>query len=519
MNCPKCGRVCPIDANFCARCGARLEHENVTFDQAEEPVQENDLRPLSANPVRLETGARPEGGARPKRKPLFEDYEPVEEIEKPKKDAGKVTDDSPTAVYKRPKALREQPPKAEAPKAETIKAADKGDVDVFRARPAGKTSVKKKVQFEDDDFGWDEDEEETLKKGKNPFKYMPGAIDDEEDELFGEEEEERKPRFSLFRRKKKDEREDYQEDDEEEDAPKERETAPRRKPLPAANKPVSHIRPVSQDKPMEDPVFLFEDEEEDEEEEGGKSGVGLKILALLTLVALAVFGVYFFKYTDTGRRWQASWGISKDPSDYIMLGNYHMQRGSVSEAAKDYYAAFSHAYSGFDYDLNDYQLSMNVAQGLVNATDYDRAVRLYKFIIDHWAQEKEPVEKLLALYQTLGMTAEYDELLSQKRELVAPQTQETQVETPETSQGGAVAAPKPTVPGGSYDSTVQIGLSAAQGAEIYYTLDGSKPDANSRKYDGFIILDGSATYLVRAIAVKDGVTSPEMTETYHIQMD
>ncbi len=153
------------------------------------------------------------------------------------------------------------------------------------------------------------------------------------------------------------------------------------------------------------------------------------------------------------------------------------------------------------------------------ASDYDRAVRLYKFVIDKWPQEKEPVERLLALYQTLGMTAEYEELMKQKGDLVLPQSQDqaqAAPAAPETSSG--LAAPTATVPGGSYDSTVQIGLSAAPGAEIFYTLDGSKPDTGARKYEGFIILDQSTTYVVRAVAVKDGAYSPEMTETYHIQM-
>ena len=502
MNCPKCGRACPLDANFCARCGAKLEHDNVIFEEnaapapAEEPAPEADARPLAANPVRPERSgespfvpSRSSGAARDQRKPLFEGYEPVEEpeAERPRKSPARETVpekaamekadkraaqmEEPTAIYQRP---RPDKARAEAPRIREERAA---------------------ALLDDDEFGWD-DEKPAKSSTRRPARARAG--------------EETKPIFTAHQRGTLPPVDDEEDELEAELSHSSAKKAPKRKPVPDAKKPVSHIRPVSQDKPLDDPVFLFEDEED--EAETRHSGVGLKILVVITLVALILFGVYFVKYTETGRRWQASLGISGNPSDYIELGNYHMTRGSYTEAAKDYYSAFR-------LEQTNYDLAMQVAQGLTEATDYDRGVRLYKYIIDNWPDRREPVDKLLALYQELGRTAEYDELRRPAGDQVPAQAPNPAPEAPQAPQAGSsVAAPTVSVPGGDYGSAVQLALSAVSGAEIYYTLDGSQPTVDSRRYEGFIILDESQTYTLRAVAVLDGAVSPELREVYQLNI-
>ena len=63
-----------------------------------------------------------------------------------------------------------------------------------------------------------------------------------------------------------------------------------------------------------------------------------------------------------------------------------------------------------------------------------------------------------------------------------------------------------------FEDTTSVTISAAQGAEIRYTLDGTKPTAASTLYSGAITL--SATTTVKAIAIVDGVSSSVATKTF-----
>lgn len=77
--------------------------------------------------------------------------------------------------------------------------------------------------------------------------------------------------------------------------------------------------------------------------------------------------------------------------------------------------------------------------------------------------------------------------------------------------------PVPAPAGGRYEQSVSVSLSsAAPDANIYYTLDGTVPDASSFKYDGTpIVLKESANLSV--IAEKDGVWSKAAAYGYIIK--
>lgn len=80
-----------------------------------------------------------------------------------------------------------------------------------------------------------------------------------------------------------------------------------------------------------------------------------------------------------------------------------------------------------------------------------------------------------------------------------------------------VAIPVASVAGGSYTSAQTVSLtSATDGADIYYTTDGSEPTmAGGTKYSTALTI--SATSVLKAIAVKNGmVPSSIVTETYTI---
>ena len=79
------------------------------------------------------------------------------------------------------------------------------------------------------------------------------------------------------------------------------------------------------------------------------------------------------------------------------------------------------------------------------------------------------------------------------------------------SQAESVDAP--TISGETpFDNTTQVTLSGPDGAEIRYTVDGSAPTAESHLYsEAFTLTD---TVLVKAIAIKNGVSSEVASKTF-----
>ena len=78
----------------------------------------------------------------------------------------------------------------------------------------------------------------------------------------------------------------------------------------------------------------------------------------------------------------------------------------------------------------------------------------------------------------------------------------------------AVDAPVFSLDGGAYVGVQTVELSAAEGCEIYYTLDETDPTTESTKYIAPITIEKTTT--VKAIAVKGGVSSLVATEVYSI---
>ena len=84
-------------------------------------------------------------------------------------------------------------------------------------------------------------------------------------------------------------------------------------------------------------------------------------------------------------------------------------------------------------------------------------------------------------------------------------------ETGGGQQTATVAAP--TFSGATqFTETTQVTMSGPEGASIFYTLDGSTPTDQSLEYEEPITL--SATTTVKAIAIKDGVSSSVTTRVF-----
>ena len=84
---------------------------------------------------------------------------------------------------------------------------------------------------------------------------------------------------------------------------------------------------------------------------------------------------------------------------------------------------------------------------------------------------------------------------------------------PSGEPSGTVTVSAPQFSGETqFTDTTQVTMSAEAGAEIRYTLDGSTPSAESTLYSEPVTLTSTTT--VKAIAIKDGVSSEVTTRTY-----
>lgn len=83
------------------------------------------------------------------------------------------------------------------------------------------------------------------------------------------------------------------------------------------------------------------------------------------------------------------------------------------------------------------------------------------------------------------------------------------------SAASVVATPTFSPAGGTYTSAQNVTISTTtSGATIYYTTDGTTPTSSSTQYSGAITVSSNMT--IKAIAVKDGVSSTVATAIYII---
>ena len=94
-------------------------------------------------------------------------------------------------------------------------------------------------------------------------------------------------------------------------------------------------------------------------------------------------------------------------------------------------------------------------------------------------------------------------------------TPEAEPEAPETDGEAlppSLAAPVFDTAPGTYGHELSVQISAAEGAQIYYTTDGSEPTAESELYEGPVSIQEGL--LLRAVAVAEGESSPVAEAAY-----
>ncbi len=245
-----------------------------------------------------------------------------------------------------------------------------------------------------------------------------------------------------------------------------------------------------------------DEDEDDEEEEGGKAGhVFAIIIAVLTLLIILAGCYVFLFYTSAGSRMRANMDFAADYGDYVLNGDWQLEKGNESDASASYYKAFRLA----DSDLGKY---MELAQRFEKC-DTARAEQLYLFLIEKYPEENDPYDYLMAFYAKEKKQDEYNALQTYRAQhqtgYVAPAQQLEIPDMPTCNQES-----------GRYTASLKVQLSAEDGCTVYFTIDGTEPTSDSQMYTGqFTLYSGKHT--LKAIAVNvTGVASAVLEREFNI---
>ncbi|MBR6771456.1 MAG: S-layer homology domain-containing protein [Lachnospiraceae bacterium] len=105
--------------------------------------------------------------------------------------------------------------------------------------------------------------------------------------------------------------------------------------------------------------------------------------------------------------------------------------------------------------------------------------------------------------------------LSEKIFTVAFHTKESIVNPEPIPIVQMAAAPNFSIKSGTYSANQYVTIqSATEGAAIYYTMDGTRPDTSSAKYTTAIQVDRSVT--IKAIAIKEGMTDSQIISAVYV---
>ncbi len=91
-----------------------------------------------------------------------------------------------------------------------------------------------------------------------------------------------------------------------------------------------------------------------------------------------------------------------------------------------------------------------------------------------------------------------------------------QDEVPEKSE---ISIPIFSIEGGTFEEAVEVSITAEDGLDIYYTVNGGSVDGESILYESPIVLEEDGEYVINAIAIDDsGNMSETVSQTYIIEI-
>ncbi len=189
---------------------------------------------------------------------------------------------------------------------------------------------------------------------------------------------------------------------------------------------------------------------------------------------------------------------------------YNYDKGMEYYNSQDYNQAvdfLSKAYATSDGKKN-VEMMCALADAYNRTGQTDKAIEVLKEALAYDKLNEKALTALAQLYQDNKNGAELTELIRDYKG----------TKSESVLDAYKVSAPTPSETPGNFDDAIELRLMAADGCDIYYTVDGSEPTAKSIKYSGSIKIEKD-TVTVKAIAVNSiGVNSDIAEFTYTIAL-
>lgn len=170
--------------------------------------------------------------------------------------------------------------------------------------------------------------------------------------------------------------------------------------------------------------------------------------------------------------------------------DFQMAQAETEFSNKDFENALKYVDRALSLKPDSSEAKILEAKICLKNEDEAGALGILQSVVKTDPENTSAYGELLRLYK---QNEEYDsikELMDSASEKMRSTYKEYICELPGLSQGEGTYA----------EETAVEFINVPEGGEVYYTLDGSKPDKNSKKYSGAIDLDEEGTYVLKYIA-------------------
>ncbi len=213
------------------------------------------------------------------------------------------------------------------------------------------------------------------------------------------------------------------------------------------------------------------------------------IIILCSIVAAIFLIIIIYAFVSTSQKGKSLAYQYNKAVEYMDEGMYAKARVCIDKA--------------LEIDAEDQKTLLKNAELYLLEGKKGKAINEYLDLIALYPMEEDAYEKLLALYEKDNDKEAILDLVnsikSSNRKILNLFTDYI------------VAVPEFEIKPGTFDKETKVTISAATNAQIFYTVDGITPTANSELYsDGILLEEG--THIIRAIAINDYDISSKIVE-------
>lgn len=224
-----------------------------------------------------------------------------------------------------------------------------------------------------------------------------------------------------------------------------------------------------------------------------KNVIIIAILAIL-LVAIIVVSVLFFIRSKNEEKYKKYYNAGVEYYD-----------------AKNYAAAATQFNSAANHAVNDSE-RIAVYEKLWHSYEYmgeyaDEEINVLEKLVELNPSEISYYEALIILYQNNGLDNKIDTLINS--------VEDYSIKEQLSDFDGTI--PNPSYEPGEYQKPIEVALHVSNDLNIYYTLDGSEPTKDSKKYTEPIKLETQGNYTIKAISIdENGKSSKQLYAKYKL---